>query len=52
MGDIREQVKEYVCGNFCSYVQDTRFDKYFTVYGDRSIHFGPYEGCGNAPPLG
>ena len=40
-----------VCGNSCSYVQDTRFGKYFTIYGDRSIHFGPYEGCGNAPSV-
>lgn len=41
-----------VCGNTCSYVQNTRFGKYFTVYGDRSIHFGPFEGCGNAPAVG
>ena len=40
-----------VCGNSCSYVQDTRFGRFFTVYGDRSIHFGPYEGCGNAPSV-
>lgn len=41
-----------VCGNSCSYVQNTRFGKYFTIYGDRSHHFGPYEGCGNAPAVG
>lgn len=41
-----------VCGNSCSYVQNTRFGKYFTIYGDRSIHFGPFEGCGNAPAVG
>ncbi len=40
-----------VCGNSCTYVQDTRYGKYFTIYGDRSIHFGPYEGCGNAPSV-
>ena len=40
-----------VCGNSCSYVQDTRFGKYFTIYGDRSQHFGPYSGCGNAPAV-
>ena len=40
-----------VCGNSCSYVQDTRFGKYFEIFGDRSIHFGPYEGCGNAPAV-
>ncbi len=40
-----------VCGNSCTYVQDTRYGEYFTIYGDRSIHFGPYEGCGNAPSV-
>lgn len=38
-----------VCGNSCTYVQDTRFGKYFEIFGDRSQHFGAYEGCGNAP---
>ncbi len=41
-----------VCGNSCTYVQDTRYGKYFEIFGDRSIHFGPYEGCGNAPAVG
>ena len=41
-----------VCGNSCSYVQDTRFGKYFEIFGDRSQHFGPYSGCGNAPAVG
>ena len=41
-----------VCGNSCTYVQDTRYGKYFDIFGDRSIHFGPYEGCGNAPAVG
>lgn len=40
-----------VCGNSCSYVQDTRFGKYFDIQGDRSKHFGPFEGCGNAPSV-
>lgn len=40
-----------VCGNSCSYVQDTRFGKYFDIQGDRSKHFGPFEGCGNAPAV-
>lgn len=40
-----------VCGNTCSYVQDTRFSEYFDVQGDRSEHFGPFEGCGNAPSI-
>lgn len=35
-----------VCGNSCAMVQNTRFAKYFTVYGDRSTHYGPFEGCG------
>ena len=41
-----------VCGNSCTYIQDTRFGKHFEIFGDRSIHFGPYEGCGNAPSVG
>ncbi len=41
-----------VCGNSCTYVQDTRYGKYFEIFGDRSIHFGSYEGCGNAPSVG
>lgn len=40
-----------VCGNTCSYVQDTRFSRHFDVQGDRSQHFGPFEGCGNAPAV-
>lgn len=40
-----------VCGNSCAMVQDTRFGAYFTVHGDRSVHFGPFEGCGNAPAV-
>lgn len=35
-----------VCGNSCAMIQNTRFAKYFTVYGDRSTHYGPFEGCG------
>ncbi len=40
-----------VCGNSCAYVQNTRFGKYFDIWGDRSHHFGPFEGCGNAPSV-
>lgn len=40
-----------VCGNSCTYVQDTRYGKYFEIIGDRSQHFGPYSGCGNAPAI-
>lgn len=38
-----------VCGNSCAMIENTRFAKYFDIYGDRSTHFGPFEGCGNAP---
>ncbi len=37
-----------VCGNSCAMVQDTRFGKHFTVYGDRSVHYGPFDGCGTS----
>ena len=40
-----------VCGNSCAMVQNTRFGKYFDIMGDRSQHFGPFEGCGNAPSV-
>jgi len=32
-----------VCGNTASIIQNTRFSKYFTIIGDRSIHFGPFD---------
>ena len=38
-----------VCGNTCAMIQNTRFARFFTVYGDRSHHFGPFPGCGTAP---
>lgn len=38
-----------VFGNSCAMVQDTRFGKYFDVVGDRSKHFGLFDGCGDAP---
>jgi ubiquinone/menaquinone biosynthesis C-methylase UbiE len=40
-----------VCGNSCSYVENTRFGKYFDIQGDRSVHYGAFEGCGNAPSV-
>ncbi len=40
-----------VCGNSCAMVQNTRFGRYFTCIGDRSVHYGPFEGCGNAPSV-
>ena len=38
-----------VCGNSCAMVEDTRVGKYFEIEGDRSVHGGPYPGCGNIP---
>ena len=38
-----------VCGNSCAMVENTRVGKYFKIDGDRSVHGGPYPGCGNIP---
>jgi ubiquinone/menaquinone biosynthesis C-methylase UbiE len=38
-----------VCGNTASMVSETRYGKAFSVMGDRSVHFGAFEGCGTAP---
>ena len=35
-----------ICGNTASMVSDTRYSKAFKVIGDRSIHYGAFEGCG------
>jgi SAM-dependent methyltransferase len=35
-----------VCGNTASMVSNTRYGKAFRVLGDRSIHFGVFDGCG------
>ena len=32
-----------VCGNTASMIEETRFGKYFSVIGDRSTHFGPFD---------
>lgn len=40
-----------VCGNTCAMVENTRFAKYFQIHGDRSHHYGPFPGCGNAPDV-
>ena len=40
-----------VCGNTCAMIQETRFGKYFEVIGDRSQHFGPFEGCSTSPSV-
>ena len=36
-----------VCGNTASMLSETRFAKHFTVTGDRSTHFGPFD-CSSA----
>ena len=40
-----------VCGNSCAMIEDTRFGNFFDIIGDRSVHYGPFEGCGNAPSV-
>ena len=35
-----------VCGNTASMVSNTRYSKAFRVTGNRSVHFGAFEGCG------
>ena len=37
---------EKVCGNTAAYLTETRYEKYFEVYGDRTNHFGKFENCG------
>lgn len=34
-----------VCGNTASMVSNTRYGKAFKVIGDRSVHFGKFNGC-------
>ena len=34
-----------VCGNTASMVSDTRYGKAFRLLGDRSAHYGRFEGC-------
>ena len=36
-----------VCGNTASMLSNTRYSKAFKVIGDRSVHFGAFEGCGD-----
>ena len=36
-----------VCGNTASMLSNTRYKKAFKVVGNRSIHFGAFDGCGN-----
>ena len=34
-----------VCGNTASMVSDTRYAKAFSVTGNRTVHFGKFDGC-------
>jgi len=34
-----------VCGNTASMLSNTRYSKAFTVQGNRSVHFGAFQGC-------
>jgi len=36
-----------VCGNTASMLSNTRFGKAFKVIGDRSVHYGAFDGCGD-----
>ncbi len=38
-----------VWGSFYAMVQDIRSGKAFRIEGDRSVHCGPFSGCGNIP---
>lgn len=40
-----------VCGNSCAMVQETRFGACFDIEGDRSVHQGPFPGCGTIPSV-
>jgi len=40
-----------VCGNTYHMIQDTRFAKHFDFIGDKSVHFGIFEGCGKSLPF-
>ncbi len=35
-----------VCGNTASMVSKTRYKRAFRVVGDRSVHYGAFDGCG------
>jgi SAM-dependent methyltransferase len=36
-----------VCGNTAAMVGETRYGRHFTIHGDRSVHYGPFD-CGPA----
>ncbi len=37
-----------VCGNTAAMLEETRYAKHFTILGDRSTHYGPFD-CANRP---
>ena len=40
-----------VCGNTYHMLHDTRFREHFDYLGDKSTHFGIFEGCGKSLPF-
>lgn len=40
-----------VCGNTYHMLHDTRFQQHFDFLGDKSTHFGIFEGCGKSLPF-
>ena len=40
-----------VCGNTYHMLHDTRFAKHFDFVGDKSVHFGIFDGCGKSLPF-
>lgn len=40
-----------VCGNTESMLKETRFNTHFDFIGDRSQHYGIFEGCGSSIPF-
>lgn len=40
-----------VCGNTESMLRETRFAEHFEFIGDRSVHYGIFEGCGTPVPF-
>ena len=41
-----------VCGNSYDMLAQTRFAEHFEFYGDRSRHYGVFQGCGTSSPFG
>lgn len=37
---------ELVCGNTAAMLEETRYNKYFEIIGNRETHFGAFAGCG------